>query len=84
MKNFASLWQAHLEKISDFLLPGRDIWWSEHDDYIEFHDAEDNLEERLEGPQKHHFRSSDFKKEEAYLHECWKQCLKNCVQKCQL
>lgn len=48
MKNFPLLWEAHLQKISDFLLPGKGVWWSENENSIEFYDTAGNLEQRPE------------------------------------
>jgi len=36
IKKDSSKWQAHLERISDFLLPGEGVWWSQDDDFVEF------------------------------------------------
>ena len=34
------LWQAHLEQVSDFLLPGPGVWWHWKDDgSVEFYDG---------------------------------------------
>ena len=41
IKNNASQWQAHLERISDYLLPGKGIWWNETDKGIEFYDTDE-------------------------------------------
>ena len=75
IKKHSSLWQAHLERISDFLIPGEGVWWSQNDDFVEFFDACGEAEYRDEGPTLHHFRSSSLKSEEQYLLECWQECL---------
>ena len=67
-------WQAHLERISDFLLPGRGIWWEECDIGVKFYDSSLQADFRDEGPILHHFRSSSFEKELNYLSDCWKTC----------
>ena len=73
-------WQAHLERVSDFLLPGKGIWWTEHEDGdTEFLDGEKESNMSAQGPLLHHFRSSNFCVEEQYLIDCWKQCLTNGV-----
>jgi hypothetical protein len=73
----SSSWQAHLERISDFLIVGKDIWWSSNEEGdLEFFDGKNTgVDVRSEGPKLHHFRSSDFKEEEAYLTKCWSMCL---------
>ena len=74
--NHPSSWQAHLERISDFLLAGKGVWWNESDNGdINFFDAKGNVESSEAGPLLHHFRSSSFKSEESYLKKCWLECL---------
>jgi hypothetical protein len=74
--NHPSSWQAHLERISDFLLVGKGFWWDESDNGdIHFTDAKGNPESLERGPLLHHFRSSTFKSEETYLKKCWLKCL---------
>ena len=53
------VYQAHIERISDFLLPGKDVWWHFDNDIdtIISHDGSAEPDERLEGPRLHHFRS---------------------------
>ena len=74
--NHPSSWQAHLERISDYLLAGKGVWWNESDNGdINFFDAKGNVESSEAGPLLHHFRSSSFKSEESYLKKCWLECL---------
>ena len=75
IKKYSSSWQAHLERISDFLLPGEGVWWSQDDEFVEFFDACGEAEFREEGPPLHHFRSSTLKNEDQCLKRCWQQCL---------
>jgi hypothetical protein len=73
-------WQAHLERVSDFLLTGKGSWWMEHENGdIEFYDGEQPPDNHSGGPSLHHFRSSNFKSEEKYLEECWEKCLRSGV-----
>ena len=71
------LYQAHLEKISDFLLCGRGVWWhvDEESKEIVFHDSKGQPEFREQGPPIHHFRSSSFESESLYLKKKWEECL---------
>ena len=69
-------YQAHLERISDFLLPGKDIWWALTEEGVQFKDGEDEADQRIGGPPLHHFRSSDQVKEEEYLKETWSKCIR--------
>ena len=75
IKKYSSSWQAHLERISDFLLPGEGVWWTQDENFVEFLDACGEAEFRGEGPTLHHFRSSNLKNEEQHLMGCWQQCL---------
>ncbi|CAB3981856.1 Retrovirus-related Pol poly from transposon opus [Paramuricea clavata] len=74
--NHPSSWQAHLERISDFLLVGKGAWWNECENGdIHFFDAKGSPELLEKGPLLHHFRSSSFKSEESYLKKCWLKCV---------
>lgn len=39
IKKHARSWQAHLQRIADFLLPGKGIWWCQKEVGIEFFDS---------------------------------------------
>jgi hypothetical protein len=60
-----------LERISDFLVVGKDVWWTSNEKCDgEFFDSfQTEVDSRVEGPRLHHFRSSNFKDEEEYLNE---------------
>jgi hypothetical protein len=74
--NHPSSWQAHLERISDFLLVGKGAWWNECENGdIHFFDAKGSPESLEKGPLLHRFRSSSFKSEESYLKKCWLKCV---------
>ena len=70
-------YQAHLERIADFLMPGEGVWWHFDKDMrcIIFHDGADQQSSRLQGPPLHHFRSWTVRMERAYLAESWKSCI---------
>ena len=73
----SEIYQALLERISDFLLCGRGVWWhaDEESKEIIFHDSKEQPEFRDDGPPIHHFRSSSFQSEREYLKEKWVECL---------
>ena len=78
LKKHSRSWQAHLEKIADFLVVGEGVWWTrDSEGSIQFFDGIGNEEEHEEGPHVHHYRSSSFKQEERYLANCWQSCLSN-------
>jgi hypothetical protein len=80
IKKHIRSWQSHLERISDFLLPGKGSWWLEDESgNVEFLDGEKAASSHTGGPILHHFRSSSFSREEEYLQKCWNECLKNGV-----
>ena len=57
LKKYKKQWQAHLEKISDFLLPGQGSRWE--------HDSKQNQKKSPSGPVLHQFRSNSLKRENA-------------------
>ena len=57
IKTYASAWQAHLERISDFMLCGEGVLWTQDENGITFHDSPGEPEHKPEGPALHHFRS---------------------------
>ena len=63
--------QAHLERISDYLLAGPGKWWKKTTDGIEFLDKMPNTDLELGS----HFRSNDTTQVTMHLHNCWEQCL---------
>ena len=69
--------QAHLEKIADFLHCGEGIWWQHIMAGVEFLDGPDEKESQDDGPPLHHFRTHTLKSEEKYLKDCWKECITN-------
>lgn len=70
-----SLWQSHLEIISDFLQQGQGVWWHWKDDgSVEFHDGPNEATDRQQGPSLSHFRSSSIKDVQSSLETAWQQC----------
>lgn len=69
------LFQAHLERISDFMLAGKDVWWSWVEGGIEFYDGEDEPCRRQEGPRIHNFTSFNLHRETSFLASVWKTCV---------
>ena len=55
-------YQAHLERLSDYLLTGEGVWWhrdSDTGDFV-FHDGESEPEYREEGPPLMDFKGKYF------------------------
>ena len=78
----SEVYQAHLEQISDFLLPGEWQWWNvdEESHCVIFHDSETESDFNPNGPPLHHFRSSSLKQEELYLKQKWEECLQTNIK----
>ncbi|KAL9977623.1 hypothetical protein ACROYT_G015049 [Oculina patagonica] len=72
---YPQAYQTNLEKISDYLLCGEDIWWRHIVAGVEFLDGPDENRSNDKGPPLHHFRSYTLKSEDQYLMECWKECV---------
>ena len=71
-------YQAHLERISDFLLCGEGAWWRHTVSGIEFFDVNTPDEDSRGAetlPPLHHFHSHTLKSESTYLQDEWKKCL---------
>ena len=75
IKSNPGKWKAHLERISDFLLPRENIWWEQRMDGVVFHDSKSGPTARSEGPLLHHFWSSNLLAEQIYLRKCWNDCV---------
>ena len=73
--NNAKEYQTHLQAISDFIACGEGVWWRQILSGVEFLDGPNEPNTRPEGPKLRHFRSSDLRKEEAHLEQCWERCL---------
>lgn len=74
--------QCHCERIADFLVPGKDVWWTVIEGgHIEFFDGPDETDNRSCGPELHHFPTSNLKREYEYRKSEWQTCAKNADEK---
>ena len=71
-------WQAHLKRISRFLLKGK-VWWDSTDDEF-FFDGDEHENVRPEGPIMFHFRSSSLHETEMVSAETWKVIVENEIE----
>ena len=55
--------QTHLQRISDFLLCGKGIWWNNDETSVIFYDVTDRPVASTAGPPLHHLRSYSEKEE---------------------
>lgn len=71
------LFQAHLERISDFMLAGKDVWlsWVHVEGGIEFYDGEDEPCRKQECPRINNFTSFNLHRETSFLASVWKTCV---------
>ena len=69
-----SLYQAHLERISDFLVHGPGVWRQRTSAGIEFFDGVHSPAVHPEGPQMHHVRSTSLADIDIYLQNKWENC----------
>ena len=68
------VWQAHIQKIPDYLKHGPDQWWNERDDgSIEFLDGPSQDEVKPCGPHLSHFRSTTIQDLQQQLNTEWEQ-----------
>ena len=72
---YPNAYQAHLERIADFLTCGEGIWWRHIVSGVEFLDGPDERKYNNNGPPLHHFRTHTLKSEDQYLKSCWKECI---------
>ena len=56
------IWAAHLERISDYLLPGEGVWWKKEKSTIELFDSDDESIEHPEGPSMMYFQTANLDK----------------------
>ncbi|XP_078684908.1 uncharacterized protein LOC144918223 [Branchiostoma floridae x Branchiostoma belcheri] len=72
---FPKAWQAHCERLADYLQCGKGEWWTVHEEGVIFHDGSTHPDSLPSGPQMLHFRSSSLKTVEQHLCQSWKKCL---------
>jgi hypothetical protein len=73
LHNKSRLWQAHLQRIPDYLTHGPGHWWNWTDDSsVEFYDGPEAEETKECGPSLHHFRSTSIKSIQNKLDVTWK------------
>ena len=73
-------WQAHLERISPFLVYGKGVWWVEREDSYHFLDGATDPESHLEGPMLLQYRSSTLKDVTLRQKDCWQSILRNSTE----
>ena len=74
LKNVSEHYQAHLERISDYVLPGPGIWWKKVPEGIMFLDGSSEEDYKCNGPTLQHFRSTSIDDINIYLQNQWETC----------
>ena len=72
MTTAATKYQAHLERISNFLAEGEGVWWKTDPKRVEFFDG---AESSTTVPGVMHFRSNTLESVALYLQMKWEQCI---------
>ena len=68
-------WQAHLERLSRFLVAGEGVWWEKTQDGYHFFDGDGDLECHNEGPPLLHHRSVLLQEVGKQQRAAWKMIL---------
>lgn len=72
-----TLFQAHYQRIADFMYGGQNMWWSLCDGAVMFHDGPDEPDFQTY-PLLCHFRSTSDKDQRTLLAEDWRKCIQEC------
>ncbi|CAH1264059.1 Hypp2835 [Branchiostoma lanceolatum] len=75
ISNYPKAWQAHCERISDFLLCGEGVWWTAGEQGVTLHDSSSRPGNAAKEPRILHFRSCSLKTVDKHLRDSWKRCL---------
>ena len=69
LKTRMASWQAHLQRISPYLIHGEGVWWKREQQSYRFLDSDTDNETQPQGPPLQHFRDTN-------IGTIWKQCEK--------
>ena len=72
----SSSWQAHLERISHYLLCGEGVWWEKVGTSFKFFDADSDADFRPQGPPLLHFRSLSVHETQPARRKGWGKLIK--------
>jgi len=73
VRSRSSSWQAHLERISSFLVCGEGLWWQKTQDGFRFFDGDSDPSFRTQGPPLLHHRSTTLEQIQVARREIWKE-----------
>ena len=80
IQHHLSSWQAHLKRISTFLLMGKGVWWKTDNDYYVFSDSSEDPEYLAEGPPLLHFRNTQLQDVSTQSKACWETLIANKIE----
>ena len=69
-------WQAHLQSIAYYLVPGENVWWHKRGGY-QFFDGNEQPNCRPEGPHLKHFRNANYADVKSVKSGAWTAILQN-------
>lgn len=73
-------YQAHLERISDYLQYGPGVWWKDTFEGIEFFDCSNTPQQSCMPPTcTMHFRSKTLADVDLFLQQKWEECIESNV-----
>ncbi|XP_057310151.1 uncharacterized protein LOC130648136 [Hydractinia symbiolongicarpus] len=75
-------YQAHLERLADFLVCGAGVWWHMDEDKkrVIFHDGEEDDNVRDEGPLMSHFKRDNLPSIARHIKICWERCVEGNIE----
>ena len=75
-----SSWQAHLTRISSYLLPQKAVWWKEREDGFESYDGFQEQHSHAADPPLHHYRSCSLENVYKEKQVVWEEILKKEIE----
>lgn len=79
LEGCTSSWQAHLERISSFLVYGPGLWWDKVPNGYKFFDGDEDDSFRQPGPPLLHFRSASLNEMQVSRKALWERLLREDV-----
>ena len=80
LENSSEHYQAHLERVSDYLVPGPGVWWKRVPNGIMFLDGSSEDDFKDLGPVLHHFGSTSMTEICLYVQQQWEVCCTSRVE----
>lgn len=68
-----------MERIADYLLAGKDIWWKKTGNVVEFHDGHSERNDHTEGPKMVYFSDTNLQEIYIKIAQAWLTCINDDV-----